>query len=48
VRRQGHNGADLARLFNVNRSTISTGAERGRRLVEEDEALQAEIGNATK
>ncbi len=47
VRLQGHNGAELARLFNVTRSAVSAGADRGKRLAEKSEALQAAIGKWT-
>jgi len=48
VRLQGHNGAELARRFNVTRSAVSAGADRGKRLVEKSEALQTAISKLTK
>jgi putative transposase len=48
MRRQRCSGAELTRLFNVTRSAINTGAERGRCVVEKDEALQMAIRKATK
>ena len=48
VRCKGYNGAELARYFNVTRSAVSTGADRGRRLVEDNRALKAAISNLTK
>jgi hypothetical protein len=48
VRRRGYNGAELARRFSVTRSAISTGADRGARLVEHSSALKAAIGKLTK
>jgi len=48
VRKEGYNGAELARFFNVTRSAISTGAERGRRLVEASEVLQMAVIKAAK
>jgi transposase len=48
VRCRGYNGAELARHFNVTRSAISTGAERGRHLVEDSNGLQTAISKLTK
>ena len=48
VRCRGYNGAELARHFNITRSAISTGADRGEHLVKDNEALRTAIGNLTK
>ena len=48
VRCKGCNGAELARRFNVTRSAISTGADRGEQIVKGDEALQKAIAELTE
>jgi len=39
VREMGHNGAEVARMFNVSRSGISVAADRGKEIVHENPSL---------
>lgn len=48
VRCRGYNGAELARYLNVTRSAVSTGADRGRSLIEGNKNLEAAVSNFTK
>jgi putative transposase len=48
VRCGGYNGAEMARYLNVTRSAVSTGADRGRSLIEGNKNLEAAVSNFTK
>jgi putative transposase len=47
VREMGHNGAEVARIFNMSRSAVIIAASRGEKILRNNPSLRKEVGNLT-